>query len=206
MQDLSTERESGSTDADPTPVRRLSYSKSEPSTPNHLTVKYTTAEGLEKRRSRRSRRRRALPPRSRKSKERAVAHLVERQGNRDSNEPSDELEKRIERLDLDLNLALRREPPHDTNKGVKYLQRFLFKKRRRHSDGYGPLLSLSSPLPVSVMAPTESMIVQILGHHQGGGHTSIFKGQGRRGGRRAIIHQPTLFCGGGRGRRARFPS
>jgi len=136
MQDLSTERESGSTDADPTPVRRLSYSKSEPSTPNHLTVKYTTAEGLEKRRSRRSRRRRALPPRSRKSKERAVAHLVERQGNRDSNEPSDELEKRIERLDLDLNLALRREPPHDTNKGVKYLQRFLFKKRRRHSDGY----------------------------------------------------------------------
>lgn len=101
----------------------------------------------EKRRKRklRSRRRRLASlgrTRTRKSREDVRAYRPDKgkeriNGPQAEAEEATEREKRIERLELDLNLALPVEERGDGNgKGVKYLQRFLFKKRRRHSDGY----------------------------------------------------------------------
>lgn len=138
-------------------ARLAGGSKSEPSTPIRVTHSDDVLDAndaeKEKRRKRKikSRRRRLASlgrTRSRKSRERVGNRLkgdVNADDSGDVFEPEpdddDEREKRIVRLDLDLNLAWRKSAAEDRagadgNKGVKYLQRFLFKKRRRHSDGY----------------------------------------------------------------------
>ncbi len=137
-------------------ARLAGGSKSEPSTPIRVTHSDDVLDAndaeKEKRRKRKikSRRRRLASlgrTRSRKSRERVGNRLkggINADDSSDVFEPvpdDDEREKRIVRLDLDLNLAWRKSTAEDRagadgNKGVKYLQRFLFKKRRRHSDGY----------------------------------------------------------------------
>jgi hypothetical protein len=144
---------------DDTSRMTVGTSKSEPSTPIRVTHSDDVLDAndaeKEKRRKRKlkSRRRRLASLGRARSRKNRVGKVKGNDDSTDVFEPEpedDEREKRIVRLDLDLNLAWRKEDRSgdSNNKGVKYLQRFLFKKRRRHSDGYLDIIKddeLASP-------------------------------------------------------------